>query len=99
EVIALDIAQDPHNLAMFTRYAEQYGGTSAAARALMEAELARQSLGPNRTLSDGTAVPLSFESLRTQHARQVNQLAEGSRSPARSTIWRCTSTERARHSP
>ena len=77
EVIALDIAQDPHNLAMFTRYAEQYGGTSAAARALMEAELARQSLGPNRTLSDGTAVPLSFESVRTQHARQVNQLAEG----------------------
>ena len=77
EVIALDIAQDPHNLAMFTRYAEQYGGTSAAARALMEAELARQSLGPNRTLSDGTAVPLSFESLRSQHARQANQLAEG----------------------
>jgi conjugal transfer mating pair stabilization protein TraG len=77
EVIALDIAQDPHNLAMFTRYAEQYGGTSAAARALMEAELARQSLGPNRTLSDGTAVPLSFESLRTQHARQASQLAEG----------------------
>ncbi|MDE2276912.1 MAG: hypothetical protein KGK09_11510 [Burkholderiales bacterium] len=76
-MIALDIAQDPHNLAMFTRYAEQYGGTSAAARALMEAELARQSLGPNRTLSDGTAVPLSFESLRTQHARQASQLAEG----------------------
>jgi conjugal transfer mating pair stabilization protein TraG len=62
---------------MFTRYAEQYGGTSAAARALMEAELARQSLAPNRTLSDGTAVPLSFESLRTQHARQASQLAGG----------------------
>jgi conjugal transfer mating pair stabilization protein TraG len=75
EVIALDIAQDPHNLAMFTRYAEQYGGTSAAARTLMEAELARQSLGPNRTFSDGTAVPLSFESLRGQHSQHVDQLA------------------------
>ena len=44
ETIAIDIAQDPHNLAMFTRYAEQYGGNSASARVLMEAELARQSL-------------------------------------------------------
>lgn len=26
EIISIDIAQDPHNLAMFTRYAEQYGG-------------------------------------------------------------------------
>ena len=48
ETISIDIAQDPHNLAMFTRYAEQYGGNSASARILMEAELARQSLRPNR---------------------------------------------------
>jgi conjugal transfer mating pair stabilization protein TraG len=62
EVISIDIAQDPHNLAMFTRYAEQYGGNSAAARALMEAELARQSLKPNRTFSDGTGRPLKYRS-------------------------------------
>jgi len=60
ETIAIDIAQDPHNLAMFTRYAEQYGGSSASARVLMEAELARQSLHPNRVFSDGTAVPTAF---------------------------------------
>ena len=40
ETISIDIAQDPYNLAMFTQYAEQYGGNSASARALMEAELA-----------------------------------------------------------
>ena len=31
ETISIDIAQDPHNLEMFMRYAEQYGGNSAAA--------------------------------------------------------------------
>jgi conjugal transfer mating pair stabilization protein TraG len=72
EVISIDLAQDPHNLAMFTRYAEQYGGTSAAARALMEAELARQSLGPNRTFSDGTGVPNAFEPLRQKYLRQAS---------------------------
>ncbi len=68
ETLSIDIAQDPHNLEMFLRYAEQYGGNSAAARALMEAELARQSLKPNRTFSDGTAVPVSFGDLQTHHA-------------------------------
>ena len=57
---------------MFTRYAEQYGGTSAAARALMEAELARQSLGPNRSFSDGTGVPVTFEPLRQKHQRDAS---------------------------
>ncbi|EXI80479.1 MAG: conjugal transfer mating pair stabilization protein TraG [Candidatus Accumulibacter appositus] len=71
ETISIDIAQDPHNLEMFTRYAEQYGGNSAAARTLMEAELARQSLKPNRTFSDGTAMPLSFGDLRHQHAQDA----------------------------
>jgi conjugal transfer mating pair stabilization protein TraG len=45
---------------MFMRYAEEYGGDSAAAHALMESELARQSLRPNRVFSDGTALPASF---------------------------------------
>ena len=70
EVISIDIAQDPHNLAMFTRYAEQYGGNSAAARALMEAELARQSLKPNRTFSDGTGVPAAFDQMRDEYLRE-----------------------------
>ncbi|MCC7252863.1 conjugal transfer protein TraG N-terminal domain-containing protein, partial [Hyphomicrobium sp.] len=67
ETISIDIAQDPHNLEMFMRYAERYGGTSAAAHALMESELARQSLRPNRVFSDGTALPASFGDIRDQH--------------------------------
>ena len=67
ETISIDIAQDPHNLAMFTRYAEQYGGDSASARVLMEAELARQSLRPHQVFSDGAAVPTAFGDLRPQH--------------------------------
>ena len=67
ETISIDIAQDPYNLAMFTRYAEQYGGNSASARVLMEAELARQSLQPNRVFSGGIAVPSAFGDLSAQH--------------------------------
>jgi conjugal transfer mating pair stabilization protein TraG len=67
EVISIDVAQDPHNLAMFMRYAEQYGGNSAAAHALMDAELARQGLRPTRSFADGTALPSSFGDIRTGH--------------------------------
>jgi conjugal transfer mating pair stabilization protein TraG len=67
ETLSIDIAQDPHNLEMFIRYAEQYGGTSAAAHALMEAELARQGLRPTRTFSDGTSLPTSFGNIRDAH--------------------------------
>ena len=70
ETISIDMAQDPHNLEMFTRYAEQYGGSSSSAHTLMAAELARQSLRPNRVFSDGTALPMSFEDLRGKHAEQ-----------------------------
>jgi conjugal transfer mating pair stabilization protein TraG len=70
EAISIDIAQDPHNLEMFMRYAEQYGGSSAAAHTLMESELARQSLRPNRVFSDGTALPASFGDIREQHVHQ-----------------------------
>src|SRR5574338_539055 len=75
ETISIDIAQDPHNLQMFTRYAEQYGGSSAAARALMESELARQSLRPNRVFSDGTALPTSFADTRDEHVRETHDAA------------------------
>ncbi len=75
ESISIDIAQDPHNLEMFMRYAEQYGGNSAAAHALMESELARQSLRPNRVFSDGTALPASFGDVREQHAQQRSDAA------------------------
>lgn len=70
ESIAIDIAQDPHNREMFMRYAEQYGGDSASARVLMDAELARQGLSPNRGISGGTALPYSFEQAREQHQAQ-----------------------------
>ena len=64
ETLSIDIAQDPHNLDMFMRYAEQYGGTSAAAHTMMGSELARQGLRPTRVFSDGTALPSSFGSVR-----------------------------------
>ena len=60
EAISLDVAQDPYNMEMALRYAEQYGGNSESARAMMDAELARRSLGPNRAFSDGTALPSTF---------------------------------------
>jgi conjugal transfer mating pair stabilization protein TraG len=64
ESISIDIAQDPHNLAMFRRYAEEYGGNSVAAFAMMDSELGRQGLSPNRTFSDGTAVPIGFGNIQ-----------------------------------
>ena len=67
ESISLDIAQDPHNLEMFLRFAEQYGGDSASAFSMFDAELARQGLKPNRVFSDGTALPNSFADIRTIH--------------------------------
>lgn len=70
ETLSIDIAQDPHNLAMFMRYAEQYGGDSAAAHMLMESELARQALRPTRTFSDGAAIPTSFDEVRENHKQR-----------------------------
>ncbi|MES2260963.1 MAG: conjugal transfer protein TraG N-terminal domain-containing protein [Pseudomonadota bacterium] len=66
ESISVDMAQDPHNLAMFLRYAEQYGGDSAAAFTMFDAELARQGLRPNRIFSDGTALPESFNDIHAK---------------------------------
>jgi len=79
ETLSIDIAQDPYNLEMFTRYAERYGGTSESARALMEAELARQSPKPNRVFSDASAVPASFRDLccLCMHAVTAPRLAPG----------------------
>jgi len=69
ETMSIDIAQDPHNLDMFMRYAEQYGGTSAAAHTMMRSELARQGLRPTRVFTDGTALPSSFGSVREAYDR------------------------------
>jgi conjugal transfer mating pair stabilization protein TraG len=74
ESISIDIAQDPHNLQMFSRYAEQYGGTSASAQVMMASELARQSLKPQRSFSDGTAVPASFDAPIAPYRAQVEHL-------------------------
>jgi conjugal transfer mating pair stabilization protein TraG len=75
EAISIDIAQDPHNMEMFLRYAQTYGGNSASAHALMSAELARQSLRPNRALHDGSNLPTSFEEVRGLHQRQLQDAA------------------------
>ncbi len=75
ESLSIDIAQDPHNLEMFLRYAEQYGGDSASALSMFDAELARQGLRPNRVFSDGTALPSSFGDVRTLHDRQSSDPA------------------------
>jgi conjugal transfer mating pair stabilization protein TraG len=52
------------------RYAERYGGSSAAAFSMLDSELARQGLRPNRVLSDGAALPESFDELRRQYDRE-----------------------------
>lgn len=75
ESISIDIAQDPHNMEMFLRYAQTYGGNSAAAHALMSAELARQSLRPNRVISDGSSLPTSFGDIRNLHKEQLLDVA------------------------
>ncbi|MDZ7855330.1 conjugal transfer protein TraG N-terminal domain-containing protein [Sphaerotilus sp.] len=75
EVLSIDIAQDPHNLEMFMRYAERYGGNSAAAAAMFDAEIARQGLRPTRVFSNGSALPSSFESLRRQHTAEAREPA------------------------
>lgn len=75
ESIAIDIAQDPYNLAMFLRYAERYGGDSAAAATLLDAELARQGLRPSRSFSDGAALPASFQDLRDQWSASASDPA------------------------
>lgn len=75
ESLSIDIAQDSHNLEMFLRYAEQYGGDSASALSMFEAELARQGLRPNRVFSDGTALPTSFDDVRVLHDRHASDPA------------------------
>jgi conjugal transfer mating pair stabilization protein TraG len=70
ETLSIDIAQDPHNLAMFMRYAEQYGGDSVAAHTMMESELARQGLRPNKAFSDGAALPSSFGTVREAYDKE-----------------------------
>jgi conjugal transfer mating pair stabilization protein TraG len=75
ESISIDIAQDPHNMEMFLRYAETYGGDSAAAHAMMAAELGRQSLRPNRVFSDGSSMPASFGEVHDLHQRQSGDVA------------------------
>ena len=78
ESIAIDIAQAPHNIEMFTRYALQYGADSMSARVLMDAELARQSLGPNRTFSDGGSVPASFDHVQLEYLHERTRLEHAS---------------------
>lgn len=72
ETISIDIAQDPHNIEMFRRYSEEYGGSSASAFALLDSELARQGLRPNRVFSDGTALPASFSDIRNQYTSNAS---------------------------
>ena len=57
------------------RYAEQYGGNSAAATAMFDAEIARQGLRPTRVFSSGSAVPSSFEELHRLHEQEAREPA------------------------
>lgn len=76
ETISIDMAQDPQQRELFQRYAEQYGGNSTAAYVMMDAELARRALGPNRTFSDGAAVPTSFGQVQKHHDEQRGLVAD-----------------------
>jgi conjugal transfer mating pair stabilization protein TraG len=75
ETISIDLAQDPHNLEMFMRYAERYGRSSAAAFAMLDSELARQGLRPNRVLSDRSSSPVNpdLTSSDRDNSRQVSR--------------------------
>lgn len=75
DAISIDIAQDPHNLAMFQRYSEQYGGNSASAWVMMGSELARNALRPNSIWSDGAALPTSFSEFEAKHGQDRAALA------------------------
>lgn len=57
------------------RYAEQYGGNSAAAGAMFDAEIARQGLRPTRVFSNGSALPTSFEDLHRLHEQEAHEPA------------------------
>lgn len=70
ESISIDLAQDPHNAAMLLRYAEQYGGSSAAAQIMFEAELARQGPPPVPVTSSGVPLPDSFGGVADIHRQQ-----------------------------
>ena len=74
---------------MFTQYAERYGGSSAAAHELLAAELARQALGPNRTLSPNSAVPVSFDEIRQRYSGYADEprLAPDLDRAASAEIW------------
>ncbi len=69
ELISIDIAQDPRNLEMFSRYADQYGSNSKSALVLLGSELARNSLAPTQVTAAGTALPASFADIATIHSR------------------------------
>lgn len=101
EAISIDIAQDPHNLAMFMRYAEAYGGDSTSAQALMDAELARQGLRPNRSASDGSALPSSFGHVRDHYdqSRIDPTLDADSEATRRRNDARVAASPRTRHAP
>ncbi|MBK6973183.1 MAG: conjugal transfer protein TraG N-terminal domain-containing protein [Sterolibacteriaceae bacterium] len=67
ETIAFDIARDPFHSPMMLQYARDYGGNSAAFYVMADAEIARSGLPPNRTFSDGGAVPQSFRDVQERH--------------------------------
>ena len=91
EVISIDIAQDPYNTAMFRKYTEQYGN-SAAALVMMQAELARQALGPTRAYGDGMPAFTTPDAVRGSFERSVssdlslNSDIEASAASARSDV-------------
>ena len=68
EAISVDLTQDPENLKLLMRYAEEYGGNSAAAFILFDSELARQSQQPLRSNSQNLSLPNSFESVRDRYS-------------------------------
>ena len=76
EALSIDIAQDPHNFLMMSRYAEAYGGTSAAARTLLDSELARQALAPTQSGLANAALPWTSDRLRDQFESQSEQVRQ-----------------------
>jgi conjugal transfer mating pair stabilization protein TraG len=70
EVVTIDMARMPENAWAQERYARlaaAYGPNSQALQVLLASELARQAPPPLHHFSDGSAVPLSFDSVRERH--------------------------------
>lgn len=96
ESISIDMARDPYFADMMMMYANDYGHNPQSAQVMMDAELARNALGPTPTFgagrfADGSAVPQGLGDVRAlnaghRHAPQFNPAIDGQNAADRGTV-------------